>query len=187
MSPVYTVGHSTRSADELVELLRAAEVGLLVDVRRFPASRRHPWFNRDRLAATLAEAGIEYRHEERLGGRRGPPDPESPNAGWRNDGFRAYADHLRSEEARGALDRLERDAGERVQAVMCAEIVPWRCHRRIVADHLVARGLRVLHLLEPSEVREHELNEMARVLDDGRVVYPPQDSPQAELFEGEGD
>lgn len=183
MSVVCTVGHSTRSQDELLELLRSADVDLLVDVRRYPASRRHPWFDREALRAFLEASGVEYRHEERLGGRRGPPDPESPNAGWRNDGFRAYADHLRRPEPREALERLVREAELRVPAVLCAEAVPWRCHRRIIADHLVAAGIRVRHLLAPDDVREHELNSMARVSPDGDVVYPAEEPDQGELFE----
>lgn len=187
MNPIHTVGHSTRTAEELVALLRGSEVDLLVDVRRFPASRRHPWFNRDALKKTLAEAGIDYRHEEDLGGRRGKPRPDSPNGGWRNPGFQAYADHMDSEEARAALVRLLEEARERRQAIMCAEIVPWRCHRRIVSDHLVAAGARVVHIVEPGSVQDHELDGLARVRDDGRVIYPPEEGAQGELFTGGGE
>lgn len=186
MKPIHTVGHSTRSAGELVDLLAENGVDLIVDVRRYPTSRRHPWFDREALAGTLAAAGIDYRHEERLGGRRGEPDPESPNGGWRSPGFQAYADHMESDEARAALDRILEEAGERRPALLCAEIVPWRCHRRIVADHLAVAGARVVHILEPGEVEEHDLDEMARVTEEGRVVYPPAEEAQGELFTGDG-
>lgn len=181
MNPVYTVGHSTRSIEELLELLRTHEIDVLVDVRRYPASRRHPWFDREPLARALEEEGLAYRHREILGGRRGDPEPDSPNQGWRSAGFQAYADHLAKPEARRALDRLVESASSETQAVMCAEIVPWRCHRQLVADHLVAAGVRVLHIIESDQVEEHELKPMARVLDDGRIVYP-EDPEQGELF-----
>ena len=180
----FTVGHSTRTAGELVEIIREHGVELLVDVRRHPGSRRHPQFNREALAATLEQAGIAYRHEEVLGGRRGPVDEaDSPAyAAWRSGGFRAYARHMNGAEARRAMDRLE-DAGRRRRTgVMCAEADPRRCHRRIVADHLVARGHEVVHLLEVDRVERHRLSETARAHDDGRVTYPVR---QGELFEGE--
>lgn len=171
MSTVYTVGHSTRPAAELVALLREGRVDLLVDVRRWPASKHNPQFGRDALEATLSEAGIAYRHLEVLGGYR-DPEPESPNDGWKNDGFRGYADHLQEGEAREAVGSLVREAGERTLAVMCAERVPWRCHRQILADWFVAAGLEVRHLLEEDRFESHELREMARITGDGRVVYP---------------
>lgn len=172
MIAIYTVGHSTREARELVDLLEENRIDLLVDVRRYPTSKRHPWFDREVLEETLHEAGIGYRHEERLGGHRHDPDPDSPNTGWRSSGFQAYADHMDSHEARQALQQLLEEAGRRRLAVMCAEIVPWRCHRRILSDHLLAAGARVVHILEPGETRKHELDEMARVSHDGRVIYP---------------
>jgi ATP-dependent Lhr-like helicase len=183
MATVYTVGHSTRGRDEFVSLLEAHGVRLLADVRRHPGSRRHPHFDREAMEAWLADAGVEYRHLGELGGRRGPPDPNSPNGGWRADGFQAYADHLNGDAGQAALDRLEEVARERTAAVMCAEAVPWRCHRRIIADHLVARGHEVRHVLGPDRADVHDLREMARPEDDGRVVYPAE---QAELFEAEG-
>lgn len=179
---VYTVGHSTRSTEELLALLEENGVELLVDVRRYPASRRHPHFGREPLARAVEAAGLAYRHEEALGGRRGPPDPESPNAGWRSEGFRAYADHLHSEEARAALGRLRSAAEDRTAAVMCAEAVPWRCHRQLIADWLVAGGWEVRHILAPGRTDPHDLREMARVLEDGRVIYPDP-AGQGELFE----
>lgn len=185
MNVVYTVGHSTRSARELIELLRSHGIELLVDVRRWPTSEHNPQFDREALEETLAEAGIGYRHVEALGGYR-DPEPDSPNAGWESDGFRGYADHLQSGEAREAVEALAETAAERTLAVMCAERVPWRCHRQILADWFAASGLEVRHLLEEGRAEAHELREMARVTGDGRVVYPAAPSEQGELFDGDG-
>lgn len=179
---LFTVGHSTRSGEELVELLSGRGVDLLVDVRRHPGSRRHPQFDRGALAATLASSGIGYRHEEALGGRRsGGGDEDGRYGAWRSDGFRAYARHLNGDAARRALDRLEEEAADRRPAVMCAEADPGRCHRKLVADHMVARGLEVVHLLGPDRSEPHELREAARVEDDGTVIYPAR---QTGLFDG---
>lgn len=156
---------------------------LLVDVRRHPGSRRHPQFNRDELEETLRSEGIGYRHEERLGGRRDPGPGESPNRAWESDGFRAYADHLLTGEGRRALDGLASRARERRLAVMCAEAVPWRCHRQIIADHLVARGIVVRHAMGEGRTDVHELRRMAEVTEDGAVVYPGEDVEQPGLFE----
>lgn len=179
----FTVGHSTRSAEEFVSLLREDGVGLLVDVRRHPGSRRHPQFNQGVLEETLAASGIDYRHDERLGGRRRPGPGESPNRGWESEGFRAYADHLLTEVGQRALDELESDARERRLAVMCAEAVPWRCHRQIIADHLVPRGLEVRHILDEGRHDEHSLRRMAETTGDGRVIYPGTGVEQPELFD----
>lgn len=179
----FTVGHSTRSAAEFVSLLRENDVELLVDVRRHPGSRRHPQFNRGELEETLAEAGVDYRHDDRLGGRRRPASGESPNRAWESEGFRAYADHVLSDVGQRALDELEVEARERRLAVMCAEAVPWRCHRQIIADHLVARGLEVRHVLEEGRTDGHSLRQMAEASEDGRVVYPGTEVEQPGLFE----
>ena len=178
----FTVGHSTRSAEEFVALLRRNGVELLVDVRRHPGSRRHPQFNKGELEETLATSGIAYRHDDRLGGRRRPGPGESPNRGWESEGFRAYADHLLSDAGQRALDDLEAEALERRLAAMCAEAVPWRCHRQIIADHLVARGLEVRHILDEVRTDGHSLRPMAEATGDGRVVYPGTDVEQPELF-----
>lgn len=177
-----TVGHSTRTAEQLVELLREAGVRLLVDVRRYPGSRRHPQFSRDALATTLAESGIAYRHEPRLGGRR-TARPGSPNTAWRSESFRAYADHIVSDEFQDALASIQRDAADRTVALMCAEAVPWRCHRQLIADVLVSRDVAVEHLIGPGQRRAHELNPAARVDAVGRVSYPAPAEPQRELFD----
>jgi uncharacterized protein (DUF488 family) len=178
----FTVGHSTRSAEELLALLREAKVPLVVDVRRFPASRRHPQFAREALSLALEKAGVAYRHEPDLGGRR-QPLPASPNGAWRNDGFRGYADHMASSEFAAALERLLRSP--QGTTVLCAEAVPWRCHRQLIADALVARGAEVRHILGPRRLERHALHESARVSPAGLVTYPPRG--QAALFGGEPD
>jgi uncharacterized protein (DUF488 family) len=170
---VHTIGHSTRTAEAFVELLREHGIALLADVRRYPASRRHPHFTGDALAATLADAGIDYRHLPVLGGRRASEGTTSLNAGWRNASFRAYADHALSPEFQEALEGLVAESAARPVAVMCAEAVPWRCHRWIISDHLVARGIAVRHIIGPGEARLHALNPHAQVREDGLVVYPP--------------
>jgi uncharacterized protein (DUF488 family) len=179
---VFTIGHSTRSIEELIALLTRNGVRQLVDVRRFPGSRRHPHFNREALAPSLAEAGILYRHAPELGGRRGAPDPASPNTGWRNASFRAYADHLGTAEFSRALDTVIEDAKRGPAAIMCAEAVPWRCHRQLISAALVARGHPVLHILSEAEPRPHELNGMARTDGRGGVTYPGATPEQRELF-----
>ena len=166
---IFTVGHSTRAPDELIAILREAGVELLVDVRRFPGSRRHPQFGKEALRAGLAAAGIDYRHEPDLGGRR-EPRPDSPNTAWRVAGFRGYADHMASPEFRAALDRLIAQQ-QTPTAVMCAEAVPWKCHRQLIADALVARGVEVVHLLGPGQRQPHVLNPAAVFRGDGALVY----------------
>jgi uncharacterized protein (DUF488 family) len=175
---IFTVGHSTRSQEELIAILKEAGVERLVDVRRFPGSRRHPQFGKEALRAGLAAAGIAYRHEPDLGGRR-DPRPDSLNTAWRVAGFRGYADHMASPEFRAAVERLA--AGSSLPtAVMCAEALPWKCHRQLIADALVARGIEVVHLLAPGQRQAHVLNPSAAVGLDGVLVYasdfPPQPS-----------
>jgi uncharacterized protein (DUF488 family) len=180
---VYTIGHSTRTSDELLVLLREADVKLVADVRAFPGSRRHPQFNRGALAAWLPAEGIGYRHMPGLGGRRSPV-PGSPNTGWRDPAFQGYADHMGAQEFRGALAELETAASECPTAIMCAEALWWRCHRRLIADALVARGWPVEHLGTGECPAGHELTEFAVVGLDGMLTYPTAqtallDQPQA--------
>lgn len=184
MHSVFTIGHSTRPAEELIALLRANGVRTLIDVRRFPGSRRHPQYNREALARTLAEAGIVYRHEEELGGRREAARRDSPNAGWRNASFRAYADHLGTPAFADALARLRADAVPGAVAIMCAEAVPWRCHRQLIADALVAGGAEVRHIVSGAEPAPHALNAMAVVDEEGGVTYPGEAPEQPDLFGG---
>jgi uncharacterized protein (DUF488 family) len=171
MPCIFTIGHSTHEPDAFLRLLEGAEIELLVDVRRFPSSRRLPWFNRAQLQGSLAEAGIDYLHLEALGGRRDPA-PDSPNTGWRVGQFRGYADHMATAEFQDAADRLVELAGGRPTAVMCAEAQWWRCHRRLLSDALVVRGWSVQHVGSRGELGPHELTEFA-VVDGGRLTYPP--------------
>lgn len=167
---VHTVGHSTRGIQDLIALLREAGVQLLVDVRRFPVSRRHPQFGKDRLSESLGAAGIGYQHEERLGGHR-TPRAGSPNTAWREDAFRGYADHMASADFGSAVEQLVLRAAKTSVAVMCAEGDPGRCHRQLLSDVLSARGAEVRHILAPGRVEPHVMNPAARVLPDGSLVY----------------
>lgn len=169
---IYTVGHSTRSLDELTGLLEAAYARELVDVRSVPRSRRHPQFEGEALASSLPVHGIAYVHEGALGGFR-RPRPDSPNTGWEHPAFRGYADHMASEEFHGALTRLQARGREHATCMMCAEAQWWRCHRRLIADALVIRGWRVLHLGLHATAVEHELTPFAVLGEDHTLTYPP--------------
>lgn len=162
-------------------MLRERGVERLVDVRRYPSSRRHPHFGAEPLAAALGDAAIAYRHAPALGGRRSG-SRDSPNTAWRSSGFRAYADHMASAEFREGLERLEAEARRKPTAMLCAEAVPWRCHRWLIADALVARGWEVVHLLAPGQARVHALNEHARPREDGTLIYPAPEDDQKSLF-----
>ena len=168
---IFTIGHSTRSQDELLALLRPAGVSAIADVRAFPSSRRNPQFNAGELARWLPAAGIEYLHLPELGGRRRPVQP-SANGGWSEPAFQAYADHMSTPEFAAGLARLEQLAADRPTAIMCAEALWWRCHRRLIADALTVRGWRVLHLGAGREPAVHELPSFA-VVRDGVLSYPP--------------
>ena len=172
LNRIYTIGHSTRTLDELVALLRDHGVTRLADIRRYPGSKRLPHFSRESLERSLP---LDYEHFEELGGRRRPAE-DSPNGAWRNDQFRGYADHMATEAFQSAVDRLLRD--DRPTAVMCAEAVPWRCHRNLLADELVRRGIEVLHIVGPGSAQPHALSKMARI-EPNRVIYPPE---QGEMF-----
>jgi uncharacterized protein (DUF488 family) len=167
---IFTVGHSTHGFDEFVDLLRGHDVTLLVDVRQYPRSRRVPHFNSEALESSLPAHGIDYLHIRELGGRRRPV-PGSPNDGWENEQFRGYADHMATPEFEGAIERLEGLARERPAAVMCAEASWARCHRRLVADALLVRGWRVLHIGSDGRLGEHHLTSFA-VISEGRLTYP---------------
>jgi uncharacterized protein (DUF488 family) len=164
----YTIGHSTRELHELVNLLKENGVTRLADIRRFPGSRRYPHFGREALSKSLPEDGIDYVHFEDLGGRR-KPLPDSPNKAWRNEQFRAYADYMGTEQFRRAVDRLIDT--EATTAYMCAEAVPWRCHRNLLSDELVQRGFEVVHILGSGSTRAHTMNEHAVVVG-GHLEYP---------------
>jgi len=169
---IWTIGHGARSLEELTDMLRAAGVQEVVDVRKMPRSRHNPQFNGDTLPVPLAAVGITYRHEEALGGlRRGRPD--SPNGAWRNAGFRAYADYLQTAPFQDALTTLESQARQRRTALMCAETLPWRCHRWLIADALSVGGFVVEHLLAPGHAQRHRLSPWAQRRPDGGIWYPP--------------
>ena len=183
MTTIRTVGHGTADADELGELLRGAGVTELVDVRRFPGSRRHPQFSAEAMAAWLPGHGIGYRHLESLGGRR-KASPDSPNFGVRNDQLRGYADHMASDEFAAGVEDLLRDAGEESVVVMCSESVWWRCHRRFLADHLIlVRDVVVEHLFHDGRLARHEPTPEARRSGD-HVVYDVGVAPP--LFDPDG-
>lgn len=177
VAALWTIGHSTRGWEEFLALLATRHIEAIADVRRFPGSRRYPWFAGETMAANLPAAAIDYLWLPQLGGRR-RVQPGSPNGGWRNASFQGYADHLRSAEFGEGLDRLLQLAARRRTALMCAEAVWWRCHRRLIADVLSERGIPVLHILDASHVQPHALTGNARVVD-GWLVYPPE---QQDLF-----
>ncbi len=166
---VYTIGHSTRPLDEFVALLHAHGIRQLADVRTVPKSRRHPHFAGEALDRSLASAGIAYRHFPGLGGLR-KPRRDSPNAAWRHEGFRGYADYMETPAFAEALEELIAFARAAPTAIMCAEAVWWRCHRQMIADALVARGVEVRHVTSAGAAAPHHLTRFARV-EDGRVTY----------------
>lgn len=167
---VFTIGHSTRTLDDFIALLRGHGVTQLGDVRTIPKSRRHPHFSKDALSASLLAAGIRYRHFAELGGLR-KPRADSTNTAWRQEGFRGYADYMETPAFAGALDALVGWSQAAPSAVMCAEAVWWQCHRRLIADALLVRGIEVRHITAPTAAAPHELTEFARVEAD-RVRYP---------------
>jgi uncharacterized protein (DUF488 family) len=170
MTTVYSVGHSNQPMERLLGILRAYRIEALVDIRRSPMSRRNPQFNAEALAVLLEEEGIEYRHEPSLGGRRAAR-PDSRNTALRSEQFRGFADYMDTDEFGEALGRLVEEASGRRTAVMCAEAVPWRCHRSLIADALVSRGVEVQHIFSATSHRPHTLTAGAR-LEGGAVSYP---------------
>ncbi len=168
---IWTIGHSTHAWPKFAALLQGVKIEAVADVRRFPASRRHPQFSGPAMLAALAEVGIAYHHFEALGGRRHSSAADSPNTAWRVAAFNAYADHTASGEFQTAVSELESLAAERRTAVMCAEALPWQCHRRVLADVLIARGWQVFDIFPGGKVQPHALTEFARV-EGERVTYP---------------
>ena len=185
---IYTIGHSTRSLDEFLEILRAHDIGRVADIRTVPRSRRHPHFAADALDRSLRAEGIEYRHFPGLGGLR-KPRRDSRNGAWRHEGFRGYADHMDTAEFREALTDLiewatgtadllgppDHDTGPETPGlhtvIMCAEAVWWRCHRQLTADALFARDVEIAHITGTGPASAHKLTEFARIID-GHVSYP---------------
>jgi len=169
---VLTIGHSNRPLDEFLGLLQGHSVDCLVDVRSIPWSRHNPQFNRETFAGALKADGIGYEHAADLGGfRRAAPD--SPNAGWRNASFRGYADYMQTAAFSTGLERVMHEAQTSRLVLMCAEAVPWRCHRSLIADALVARDVRVEEILSATRTQTHAMTSFARVVGT-TVIYPPQ-------------
>jgi uncharacterized protein (DUF488 family) len=169
---IFTLGHSTRSSSELIGLLLEAQVRCLVDVRSIPRSRANPQFNSDTLPQSLAADAIGYVQLAALGGRRGRSGPgPSPNTLWRHEAFRNYADYAASEAFRAGLAQLKALAARESCAIMCAEAVWWRCHRRIIADYLLAEGIEVAHIMAPGKVEPARLIAGARRMADGTLLY----------------
>ena len=171
MKQIWTIGHSNRDAEEFLDILVSAGIGMVADVRRFPGSRKWPHFRQDALREILHGHGVGYVHLPELGGRRGTPDEDSPNDGWRVASFAAYADYMATTEFKEGLERLEQVAREKRTAMMCSEAVPWRCHRRLIADALIVRGWEVLDILSSLRIEARELTDFA-VVDDGTITYP---------------
>ncbi|HEX5208225.1 MAG TPA: DUF488 domain-containing protein [Steroidobacteraceae bacterium] len=171
-NPVFTVGHSTRSVEELTALLADVAADLIADVRAFPRSRTNPQFNGPELEAALAGVGVAYRFLPALGGRRHSNERSSPNTLWRNPSFRAYADYAGTAEFRAGFEELCALTDAHRCAIMCAETLWWRCHRRIIADYLLARGFEVVHILGPGKLTPATLTPGARQSGDGGLIYP---------------
>ncbi len=170
---VYTIGHSTRSIEEFFGLLREFNIRVLVDIRRYPSSRKFPHFNSDMLWESLGEGGVEYMWFEALGGRRhGSVNDHSPNTLLRSPGFRNYADHMLTEEFSAAIQELISVASNSKTAIMCAEMLYWRCHRMLVSDFLTAQGIIIEHILGPGNLRTHELTKGAVITGERKVIYP---------------
>src|SRR5690348_690373 len=174
---IFTIGHSTRPIDEFISLLRANEIELLIDVRTIPKSRHNPQFNSDELARALHGAKIGYVHIKELGGLR-HAHRDSVNMGWRNASFRGYADYMQTNEFAQALDRAIELTSEKPAALMCAEAVPWRCHRSLIADALLVRGIEALEIVGNSAPKPHKLTPFARVRGT-EITYPAE---TGELF-----
>lgn len=168
---IWTVGHSNRSEEEFLSLLTTAGIEQIVDVRRFPGSRRWPHFGEEALRKSLCREGIAYAHLPDLGGRRGRPAEGSVNTGWRTAQFAAYADYMATEEFQRGLDALIDSGSRNRTAMMCSEAVPWRCHRRLIADALIVRGWEVLDIMARGRASGRTLTEFAQVRD-GLLIYP---------------
>jgi len=172
---IWTVGHSTRPIGEFTDLLCAHKISILVDVRTIPQSRYNPQFNADTLAESLKEAGCVYLHMPALGGLR-KPRKDSINMGWRNASFRGYADYMQTAEFWNALEELMLQGRQSPSAIMCAEAVPWRCHRSLIADALVSRDWDIRHIMSPVKATRHVLTTFAH-FEEGKLAYPKPTNP----------
>ncbi|HYF68877.1 MAG TPA: DUF488 domain-containing protein [Ohtaekwangia sp.] len=166
---VYTIGHSTHSAEDFLALLKSFGIEQLIDIRRYPGSRRYPHFNKEALAASLSGHNIDYIHLEQLGGRR-TTRPDSKNTAWRHAAFRGYADYMEHEEFKKAMDELEELAAHQRTVYMCSEAVWWSCHRSLVSDYLKVRGWKVLHIMAIEKAQEHPYTSPAKIVD-GKLIY----------------
>jgi uncharacterized protein (DUF488 family) len=181
MPSIFTIGHSTHPIEEFLALLSQHEILALVDVRSYPTSKRWPHFNQDELQRALDHVGIEYRWMKSLGGRRSSKNTDSPHTAWQIPAFRAYADYADGDDFRGGLAELIKFAGDKRTAYMCSEGLWWRCHRRLISDHLIVRGWAVMHILPTGKLSAHALPDFARV-ENGRLFYDVKTT--AELFSG---
>ena len=169
MFTIYTIGHSTRTIEQFIELLKAHDIEELVDVRTIPKSRHNPQFGAEELAASLQRAGIAYTHLAKLGGLR-HASKDSVNLGWQNISFRGFADYMATSEFQAGLDELKALAEKKTVAIMCAEAVPWRCHRSLIADALTVQSWQVLHIQSRKTASPHELTSFLKVRD-GKIIY----------------
>jgi uncharacterized protein (DUF488 family) len=168
---IFTIGHSTRPIDEFLSLLKENGVERLVDIRTIPRSRFNPQFNQKSLSESAPQAGIEYIHLDQLGGLR-HPRKDSPNKEWKNDGFRGFADYMQTPEFDAAIAKLTDLAQQKITVIMCAEAVPWRCHRSLVSDALFVRGITPTHIMSPGKTQPHALTDFAKVRGQN-ITYPP--------------
>lgn len=169
---IWTIGHSTRALEDFINLLKNYGINIVIDIRTVPRSRTNPQFNRETLPSELGKAGVDYLHIAGLGGLRRPA-PNSPNKGWRVPSFRGYADYMQTEEFEQKLNELIKISRSAHIALMCAEAVPWRCHRSLVADSLTIRGIRVEHIMSLTSHHSHKLTPWAKV-DGFHITYPPE-------------
>jgi len=178
---VFTIGHSTRTLEEFIQLLKTNGIKLLVDVRTAPRSRHNPQFNKETLPASLKAESVRYIHVPEIGGLR-RPQRDSVNLAWKNSGFRGYADYMQTKEFTDSLLKIIALARENCTALMCAEALPWRCHRSLISDALVVRHVKVRHIISASSIITHELSELAHV-DGFKITYPlySKETPQRTL------
>ena len=169
MKTIFTIGHSNHPFEEFLEMLKAFEIETLVDIRRYPGSRKYPHFNKDHLEKSLPEKEIQYLHYEDLGGRR-KVKPDSHNTAWRLDSFRGYADYMETDSFQKAIEKLETLAKEKRVAYMCSEAVWWSCHRSLVSDYLKNEGWNVQHIMSKTKSNEHPYTKSARIIND-KLVY----------------
>ena len=181
MSTIWTIGHSTRSLEELIEVLRRYGIEAVVDVRTVPRSRKNPQFNREELEAKLPEVGIVYIHSKNLGGLR-KASKDSVNMAWENDSFRGYADYMQTDAFELALGGLIDQAQSKPTTIMCAEMLPWRCHRSLIADALLIWGFDIVEIFDEAKSQPHKLTSFA-VVSDGKITYPAAEPGAGDLFD----